>query len=294
MFDKLYKEANDEIPVNTVLMEQLKAEASRSRKKSYSGFVYRYGYAAAAIVLVAVSASVLPKMTEKPSVNSPIPAVIRSAEKEDAAQTEQDIEYTSKAVEKSAEKVTPARAAETKNQASTIPENLTKQAEVEVTQDIGSDQTVTSSMVETQVQEDAKSSRMIADEPMTAMYSHDEELTFPEYMERFGFTYSEEELPEGLVLTGGSTVYQEGEEGGSLYGLQYQGESKSLSITFYPESEPVQEIIDSMGKSAETCVFDKNSEDECKAYLIKEDKGFIIESEGIEMVELEEFVNSIG
>lgn len=63
MFDKLYKEANDEIEVNTELMEKLKAEAmGEKRKKSYS-FIYRYGFAAAILVAVA-SLNALPEINK--------------------------------------------------------------------------------------------------------------------------------------------------------------------------------------------------------------------------------------
>lgn len=62
MFDKLYKEANDEIPINTELMERLKNEASKGKRKNPYGFMYRYGFAAAAVLIVAVSLNVLPEM----------------------------------------------------------------------------------------------------------------------------------------------------------------------------------------------------------------------------------------
>ena len=62
MFDKLYKEANDEIPVNMLLMESLKKEASGGKRKKSFGFMYRYGFAAAAVVIMVISLNVLPKV----------------------------------------------------------------------------------------------------------------------------------------------------------------------------------------------------------------------------------------
>ena len=62
MFDKLYKEANDEISVNMLLMESLKKEASGEKRKKSFGFMYRYGFAAAAVVIMVVSLNVLPKV----------------------------------------------------------------------------------------------------------------------------------------------------------------------------------------------------------------------------------------
>ena len=38
MFDKLYKEANDEIRVNTQLLEELKSEASKGKKQKMEKF----------------------------------------------------------------------------------------------------------------------------------------------------------------------------------------------------------------------------------------------------------------
>lgn len=62
MFDKLYKEANDEINVNTILLEKLKSEASKGEKRKSYSFMYKYGFAAAAIIIVAVSLNIMPDM----------------------------------------------------------------------------------------------------------------------------------------------------------------------------------------------------------------------------------------
>lgn len=62
MFDKLYKEANDEIRVNTQLLEELKSEASKGKKQKTYSFMYKYGFAAAAILIMVVSLNVMPDM----------------------------------------------------------------------------------------------------------------------------------------------------------------------------------------------------------------------------------------
>lgn len=62
MFDKLYKEANDEIPVNEELLKKLKCEASNVKRKNPYSFIYKYGFAAAALLIVVVSLNALPAM----------------------------------------------------------------------------------------------------------------------------------------------------------------------------------------------------------------------------------------
>lgn len=62
MFDKLYKEANDEIPVNEELLKKLKCEASKVKRKNPYSFIYKYGFAAAALLIVVVSLNALPAM----------------------------------------------------------------------------------------------------------------------------------------------------------------------------------------------------------------------------------------
>ncbi len=71
MFDKLYKEANDEIAVNIELMEKLKYEASRAKKRGPYGFIYKYGYLAAAVLIVAVSLNVLPVLKDAGEIEKP-------------------------------------------------------------------------------------------------------------------------------------------------------------------------------------------------------------------------------
>lgn len=61
MFEKLYKEANDQIPLNAELLEKLKNEARHPRKKQLAA-IYKYGFAAAALLIVTVSLNVLPNM----------------------------------------------------------------------------------------------------------------------------------------------------------------------------------------------------------------------------------------
>ena len=63
MFKKLYKEANDQIPINTELLEKLKNEAVSPKKKSFAA-IYKYGFAAAALLIVTVSLNVLPTMQQ--------------------------------------------------------------------------------------------------------------------------------------------------------------------------------------------------------------------------------------
>ncbi len=62
MFKKLYKEANDEIPVNTELLAKLRKEAAKEKKHPPYSFIYKYGFAAAAVLIITVSLSVLPKL----------------------------------------------------------------------------------------------------------------------------------------------------------------------------------------------------------------------------------------
>ena len=63
MFKDLYKEANDQIPVNTELLEQLKKEAKHPTKKPFAA-IYKYGFAAAALHIVTVSLNALPVMQQ--------------------------------------------------------------------------------------------------------------------------------------------------------------------------------------------------------------------------------------
>lgn len=63
MFDKLYKEANDEIPVNTALKESLLCKASdKSYKKTikFKSVIHKAGFAAAAAAVIALSFNVMP------------------------------------------------------------------------------------------------------------------------------------------------------------------------------------------------------------------------------------------
>ena len=60
MFDRLYKEANDDIPVNTELMEALMHKAAEKKKKKPFAYIYRYGFVAAAAAVIAVSLHAMP------------------------------------------------------------------------------------------------------------------------------------------------------------------------------------------------------------------------------------------
>ncbi len=281
MFKKLYKEANDEIPLNNELMEELKAEASKGAKKSYSGFAYRYGYAAAAIVIAVISLRVLPDMTEEPQITPPVPSVISSAEMTEHIATEQqdgDEQY------RAPSKVTE----ETEQRASVdIPKAVTEEADEVIPQE--SIESTNQPAMANITEEDAGMvgrARIIEHEPEA--YSENEDVA-----ETHDIGYSEDDLPVGLMLIGENTLDYDGSLE-AAYQRHYQGEGKSMSIAVYPESKPVRDMLESMGKDTEACVFEENGEDECKAYLVTEEKGFIIESKGIETGELEEFVNSIG
>ncbi len=241
MYKKLYREAMDEIPVNTALMEKLKCEAAGSRKKSRWSFQYRYGYVAAAILLLVVSAKLLPGLTQKPIVAEPAHEGYYKYHTEDVTLKQ---------------KIREAEPAEAK-------ENL------------------------------PMPTRIAPEEATDSTAS--EALLYDMYIEKFGFSYSEETLPEGLVMTDGVHFSSEGNPE-STHCITYQGSGKMMSVTFYPEGEVVRDMIDAMTngpKREEKYLFEEKAENEYMVYLAKEERGYVIEALGIEKEELKRFADSI-
>lgn len=73
MFDKLYKEANDEIPINTALKEELIRKASAKSIKSVSKktvMIRRCGFAATAAAVIALSFTAMPYIKDNFSADS--------------------------------------------------------------------------------------------------------------------------------------------------------------------------------------------------------------------------------
>ena len=73
MFDKLYKEANDEIPINAALKEELIRKASAEPVKKtdrHTVIVRRVGFAATAAAVIALSFTAMPYIKDNFSGDS--------------------------------------------------------------------------------------------------------------------------------------------------------------------------------------------------------------------------------
>lgn len=290
MFGKLYKEANDEIPVNTELMEKLKAEAASGRKKNHFTYAYRYGYAAAAILLVTVSLSVMPKLEADRQEDNSVPPIETRIVKTPENETPKAAETAgTSSCENVAEKSDTAKNNPPINVKESA-ENVVGEGENNPTAGNGSDITATAEPIEVQSEEAVPNSRMSGHEPSptslgdVAVQSVGEAIPTSEYPEWFGSETAESILSNGLNFVGGdeNTVY-------------CAGEDKSMKITFYPNGEDVQKLIDMDRKeNAENCIFEEKGEDELTAYVIKGKEGYVIESQGIEKEEISVLVGSIG
>ncbi len=75
MYKRLYKEANDSIPLNSELKEKLIKEARAENEKNKFGYLYRYGAMAAALVIAVGIFNLLPK-TQKSDTSPNLAEVI--------------------------------------------------------------------------------------------------------------------------------------------------------------------------------------------------------------------------
>ena len=75
MYKRLYKEANDSIPLNSELKDSLIKKAQTENEKNKFGYLYRYGALAAALVIVIGIFNLLPK-TQKSDTSPNLAEVI--------------------------------------------------------------------------------------------------------------------------------------------------------------------------------------------------------------------------
>lgn len=362
MFDKLYKEANDEIPVNTKLMEQLKSEASKERRKNPYSFMYKYGFAAAAVLIITVSLNVLPQMNKNSEEDTQYLSEASDVITENiAVENHETSESSTK--EKSSGVIIPEEKLNTYNadkdkqkkenhMADNSSENNSKVSESSFSEETAADdiQADTSANQATEsessrkqtyetrnaaerieendgmaknfvsVQEDMADTADKANEysdsgraaggasqaPAVAFYSTkavdaQKWITFDEYCRYYGFNPQNWNIPSDMDRITGDGVFvdvnsETGEYDAAMHTVTYSGQGKKLSVTLFPNGDDVLSLINSQNgeKYKENCLMVENTASSYTVYIVKNGKGYIVETENLEKVNVYSLIDSIG
>lgn len=308
MFNKLYKEANDEIPINTELLICLKSEAAKDAHKKrripYS-FVYKYGFAAAAVLIVTISLRVLPKTEEVVIDDAPAELIsesfsVKSTDDENAHEAEivENDVFTQNTDNARNSNIGTARSTVSKNARNeqSNPVNSEKAA-------VSSDITESSSAGSTetvQVQassDDAKNSGI-------AMLSEDGNISeqsrkstaveIPDDENNGSVTFGiDSEFPSFALPEDMYTVCESVDTGNPFF--VYSGDAKQLTITIFPDSA---EVAYAMEKSGTIDFYGgkikEHSDSSFTVYIVINDTGYVIESTGLSKDEIQNIINSIN
>lgn len=350
MFDKLYKEANDSIPVNQELLECLKCEAAKEKKEKPYGFIYRYGYIAAAIVLVTVSLNVLPRLINNRKDTGTAPGTTNDSVISDVVNTPQTPANFTDDKTDITENVSPDTALNDKK--SEIPadntvvkkagntprETVSKKKETapayvekgEAT--VAKESPITESVLTDDIKPSAEgyeADKQAADpeiipqvsehnavsEESKAIEGKGEQnilsagrmrsrtevmITTEEYCSYFGFEPEGWKIPEGMAVVDSNSFCiginaETGEYDNQSCVLEYSGGDKRITITLVPQADMVSDRIkSSIGKKyRENCVIEEHGELFFSIYLVKNGRGYIIETQNEEKENVYQLIDSI-
>lgn len=326
MFNKLYKEANDEIPVNSELLKGLLDEASGKKKRPFHSFGFRYGYAAAAILIVTLSIKLLPSLeTNMTPAPSPDVSATDSAFAGQSLSSVPSFDTETKAA-KNAVNTTKAEQSENASRSSTAkgsisPSHAAQAAADEASSDAAVGEIAEESAFAQTAQEASSEASAEVDSTLSAEESAAAQNDGIALLSDTGAPVAES-MKQASPAAGGSGVASSSSVGKAAHGFSapnfkipgdlsqtaasegsdtenpffaYSGNGRSLLITVFPDPA---EVVHAMSLS-ETEDFSlgkikRHSAEAYTAYMLKDGVGYVIESTGLSSDEISDIMNSIN